>query len=309
MTVTAVHELWQGRDGDWTEDQRSYTRVFRAETNDKADHAGHIESYIGIPKIGEPFPADHRARCVSVSPRSESHSPYVWLTTCVYRSKGREGSAPEFDPTDDDTVIRWNTETYQRPCPRAYWTRVRPNGQPNRPDPAPSTLATAVVNSAGDPFDPPWMVDDCRFGVTVIKNLSNVPAELMGYVNAINDEDVVIDNVNITARRLKVMSISISDWKERNWTEYREVAVGFSVATTDHVAQIVDQGFREDTGTLRVPERTNIENADGSQLSAPVLLDGAGRALEDPSYETAVFLEFGVYPEVDFNALKALLGF
>lgn len=315
MAVTAVHELWAGRDGEWTEDQRSYTRVFRVETNDKADHAGVIETYVGIPKVGEPFPADYNARCVSVSPRSESFSPFIWLTTCTYRSKSAdEGSPPEFDPTDDRAVIRWNTETYQRVCHKAYWSTTTADDANPRPTVSPTTPEIGVVNSAGDPFDPPVMIDDCRFGVSVTKNLSTVPIELLSYVNSINDAEITIDNVDIELRRLKVMSVSVSDWKERNWTDYREVNVAFSVATVDHIPQQLDQGFRqkvqltsgENEGEYR---RKNITNEDGSQPNAPVLLNGMGEPLVDPSLDNAVFVELGVYPERDFDDLKSLLGF
>jgi hypothetical protein len=158
------------------------------------------------------------------------------------------------------------------------------------------------------------MIDDCRFGVSVTKNLSVVPAWLLGYVNAINHRDIVIDNVELVKRRLKVMSISVSDWNERNWTTYREVNVAFSVATVDHVSQQLDAGFRQkfqltsgdDEGAYR---RKNAKNEDGSLPSAPILLDGHGKALEDPTLDNAVFVELGVYPERDFNKLKRLLGF
>ena len=314
MAVTAVHELWTGRDGEWTEDQRSYTRVFRVETNDKADHAGIIETHGQIPKIGTPFPADYNARCVSVSPRSESFSPYIWLTTCVYRSKGKdEGSPPEFDPTSDRAVIRWNTEVYQRVCHKAYWSTTTAEAADPRPPAAPATPEIGVVNSAGDPFDPPVMIDDCRFGVTVTKNLSYVPVELLDYVNSINDDEVTIDNVDIGKRRLKVMSVAVSDWKERNWTDYREVSVAFSVATVDHIPQQLDQGFREKFDKTidgdRLSRRKNIDNEDGGHLNAPILLDGEGHKLDDPTLDNAVFVELGVYPEEDFDDLKSLLGF
>jgi hypothetical protein len=309
MTITAVKELWQGREGEWSEDQRSYTRVFRVETDYKYHHAGDIETNIQIPKIGMPFPADYNARCVSVVPRSESFSPYIWLTTCVYRSKGKdEGSPPEFDPTSDRAVIRWNTEAYQRVCEKAYWVSSTADDAPPPPQDSPDIPKIGVVNSAGDPFDPPVMVDDCRFGVTVTKNLATVPTWILNYVNAINDDEVTIDNVVVPMRSLKVMSVSVGDWRERNWTSYREVSMAFSVETVSHVRDVLDAGFREKSG-LRVIVRKNIVNDDGSRISSPALLDGNGKKLDDPQPEDAIYMRYGVYPEGDFNVLKNLLGF
>ena len=316
MTITAVKELWQGREGEWTEDQRSYTRVFRVETDYKYHHAGDIETHGQIPKIGTPYPADYNARCVSVVPRSESFSPYIWLTTCVYRTKSKEeGSPPEFDPTSDRAVIRWNTEIYQKVCDRAFWGTSTADGADPPPLNAPPRPLVGVVNSAGDPFDPPVMIDDCRFGVSVTKNLSVVPPWILGYINAINHRDVWIDNVKVPKRCLKVMSMSVGDWSERNWTSYREVNVAFSVDVTQseegydgHVRAVLDAGFRE-KGGIRVATRKNIVNDDGSRITSPALLDGNGTKIDDPEPGDAVYMKYGVYPEGDFNKLKRILGF
>ena len=63
-----------------------------------------------------------------------------------------------------------------------------------------------------------------------------------------------------------------------------------------------DAGFRE-INLFDVTKRINILNEDGSEPTAPVLLDGSGSPLTNPSLDNAVYVRTDVYNEKSFSVL------
>ena len=63
------------------------------------------------------------------------------------------------------------------------------------------------------------------------------------------------------------------------------------------------QGFREIGygGLVQI-----INDGDGEEVTTPVLLDGNGAVLANPSPATAVFANYQVYEEKDFTVLPGV---
>lgn len=307
MAVTSFKEIHSGRDGEEATDQRRtirrYTRVFRVVTNSNSDDAAVIRAHASCPNVGDAHPNDVGSWCRRVNPRNESFSKRVWIVTAAYSSE-RELSD---NPLDDPALITWNTEQFQRP----YFQDI--NGD-------------AIVNSAGDPFDPPAMGDDSRVTATIRKNvagISGIASWFLSYQDCVNNAPFLLDGIYIAEGAAKMQAVSLGEVQERNSITYRVLSMtmhfrrdAYSAAgsgsgatpSTEWALELLDAGFRElaqagSTSGSGGAYRRKITDEDGEPVKSPVLLDGSGEPLDDPSASTAVFLPFDIYPVKDFSVL------
>lgn len=306
MSVDTFQEIHSGRDGGeevtGEKSLRRYTRVFRALTTSNDDDATTILEHPDCPRIGSIHPSDLWAWCRRVRPRNESFSKRVWIVTAAYSSEQER----EEEPTNDPIQIEWHTEMYSE----AVWKDRDGNG---------------VLNSAGDPFDPPPEADASRITASIRSNEPVVPAWVLTYRGAVNSGLFVIDNVEMPQGVARVARITVGPWQERNTIAFRPVALAIQFRTpltgkdyldNDRAGRewylwLLDQGFRKvgkpDVGEPSPGEtemRSNIVNTgDDEPPTAPVLLDGNGQPLVNPTLDNAVFLPFPIYPEKDFTIL------
>lgn len=288
MTVTSVAEIMDGR--DTSEDtfrnvtEARHTRAFRVVTDDRHDADLDILGAAEVPKNGDVHPDDPIAFCRGRSASQQDNSPYVWRLLCVY-STGREISN---NPLDDAAVLVWNTEQYQREFTREI------NGD-------------GVVNSAGDPFDPPYVIDDARWAVSVRKNVPAVPAAILSYRNAINSGTFVIDGIPVGTRRGKLSTIHIGEWQVRNDVAYRLFSYILQLKDSsedDWRPRLLDRGLYEIVGGKPQPIKVKgVGDEVGEAVTTPKQLDGSGVAITNPTAATAIFLTKSGNPELDFNVL------
>lgn len=280
MTITLKGEDVTARTATNTKGVRSYTRAFKLETTDKTDGPFAIGSTSGLPRIGSVHPEDSGAWCTTL--RVDNFAPYKgWRVTAEYSSEMELAE----NPTNDPALIRWDSEQFQKPAIFDY------NGE-------------AIVNSAGDPFDPPNMMDDSRRVVTVTKNLASVPAWILTYQDAINSGPFTIDGVSVATGLAKMQRVAVSERQTRNGTSFRTVDFTIHLQKNGWKLEPLDAGFREREATGTPPELKNIKNPNDDELpGAPVPLDGSGRQLADPTPANCVFLDFDVYEPKDFSIL------
>jgi hypothetical protein len=185
------------------------------------------------------------------------------------------------DPTDDSAVITWGSEQFQRP---AVFDRS----------------GNFIVNSAGDPFDPPNMMDDSRRVVTVQKNLAVVPTWILDYQDAVNSDSFTVDGVTIGIGLAKMQTVTVGERNRRNGTVFRTVSFTIHLQREGWLLRPLDAGFRE----IAYGGLVNIKNPGDEELpGAPVPLNGSGAALASPSFSTCVFLPFEVYATRAFSSL------
>jgi len=283
VSVISFKEIHSGRDGadELGAEQavRRYTRVFRAVTDSNTDEAATVLAYQSCPSLGSIYPHDISAYCRRVRARNESFSKRVWIVTCAYSSEYEREENPLADPAH----ITWNSEQFQRPC---YEDR---NGK-------------AILNSAGDYFDPTIEADDSRWTVTVRKNLAWVPSWLLNYRDAVNSTSFQLDGITFSTGQAKMQAIQIGPWQERNDISFRVISMTMHLKREGWALRILDQGFREkDPQTRELSDITN--DKDGNKPTVPALLNGQGQALVDPTPENAVILSFDLYEERDFRFL------
>jgi len=277
MTVHFLEEDAGSRTATNSRGIRTYTRAFKFRTDSQLDDAWEVGSHPDAPRIGQAF---RDAWCISVTPACTD--PWAgWTVTAEYSSE-REMNE---DPTQDAMQIRVYTEQFQKP---AVFDKD----------------GNKIVNSAGDPFDPPLMMDDSRRVISLVRNVSSYPSWVLSYQDAVNSDTFTVRGITYAVGVGKVQSVSISDAQVRNGYPFYNLEVLIHLQKNGWILQPLDVGFREldYAGTSLI----NILNpGDNERPSAPVPLDGNGRALADPSTTNNVLLPYTVYETLPFSVLFA----
>lgn len=278
MTVTLIGEDPAGRTGTNNKGVRTYTRVFKLEASDRNDGPYAVGSASGLPLIGSLHNEDLTAWCVSLTPTN--NNPWKgWIVTAEYSSAVETFENPHQDPAE----ISWSTEQYQVVASK-------------------DRLGRAILNSAGDYFsDPPPMRDESRRIVTIEKNMSFVPTWILDTENAVNSAAFVVDGFAVAAGLAKIQRVSVGKKEYRNNTMFRRVTIEMHLQKNGWDLEILDAGMRQrnDDGKLE----KILSEADSSDVTTPVPLDGTGKVLNDPTPTSAVYGSYNVYPTFDFANL------
>lgn len=274
MAVVSAKEIWQGRNGTDDTRVRAYTRVWRVITDSRHDDSTVVMPACGIIP-GSLHPNDATAFCRSADASNDSENPYIWQVTFTYSNERELQDNPLNDPAD----IQWADEPYQRPLV------VDKDGD-------------LVLNSAGDWFDPPYMIDDSRLVVTVTKNVGAVPSYILGYRNVVNSDSFTVDGVGVPSGKAKIKAISVSGKQERNGVVYRTLTIPIYLDEDGWKVKILDQGMFQVVAGQRQP-CTIL----GKSVSVPVPLDGNGLQLQNPSPTNCVAREFDGYKTKVFSIL------
>lgn len=307
MAVISMKELWQDRGADSAgPDSTTATRQWRAITDNKLDDFNTVITHglsSGIlPQLYSGHPSNAYLTARNLRADSQSESPLHWIVTATYSSEPlpvREKEKQENpNPLNRKARIRWQTKEYFETSERDV------NGK-------------AKLNSAGDFFDPPPTRRRANWQITVMKNMTSVPAWLLDYRDCvINNASFVVDGVNIGPKEAMLTYISIGEEQEQQGVKYRPVELHIELATVEApvtlektwTTYILDQGLRRKIsveGGLYEQRHIEEKNEEGeySKVTSPRLLNGAGGVLTQPSPESAVFLPFDDYREVDFSVL------
>jgi len=157
----------------------------------------------------------------------------------------------------------------------------------------------AMLNSAGDPFDPPPTRPEPYLIMTAVKNMADVDAN-----SIVND---YLHHVNSAAfRGLPIGQVYLADFsasqKYKYGVHYYETQWTFWARERTWQLRILDCGFRCWPGPPTLANvRYLIRGPDSAPVQSPALLDGTGRQLVPGG--TPVFLTFTICDSVDFNAL------
>ena len=317
MSVNSFKEDNQQRPGEETyrpdgTTVSTYSRNWLALTTSHADNAKTILDYGSAPKIGASHNTHAAARCINRGAAPVSHeTKKAWRFTARYST--------EFDirenPLGDPAKTQWSTETFQAVVSE-------------------DIHGDAILNSAGDPFDPPAYKDDSRWTSITRKNVANkVPDWIFAYQDGVNSDSYTIDGKLIAAGEAKISAIHLGETQERNEIDYRVLTItmhyrgegddagssGYgSGSGADEIEpwdlSILDAGMRElcscgsgsgsGSGCAGGSGLKKIL-ANGEPIAAPAPLDGDGCAIDDPTPSNAVFLPFEIYRKRAFALIEA----
>lgn len=256
---------------------RTYSRVYILTTDSKTENEYDVGSHPSLPYIGEQHDVDTEAYCIDLE-ITQTNGYVGWEAKAVWSTEFELAQ----NPTDDPAIIEWDGESYQKV---AMWDR---NGR-------------AILNSAGDFFDPPLMMDDDRAIVTIQKNLAAVPSWIFLYRNAVNAASFTVDGISVAEELAKIQSLRVGSRQFRNGTSFRTLTITMCLQADGWDLAPLDQGFRKIGygGALE-----NIRNdGDNERPTAPVPLDGSGGVLQYPSPTNAFYIEALVYHARDFSVL------
>jgi len=289
MSIIQISELHEGRGGSAALQKnkgiRKHTRVFRVVTDNQFDTSKDVLNV--LPSLGSLHPRDSAAYCTDVAVTNESFSKLVWKVTLSYSTERELNKNPLLIPA----AIEWSSSATQ------YGFVLDAEGNP-------------IMNSANDWFAEQVKGERSFWTVNITKNLAVVPAWVLTYPDAVNENATTIDGVSVPAKCAKVSSISISKVQTSNDISYREVKLGIKINPDTWTKKIVDQGrnylLTNDDGSKILTQCYDKNGKHGVQL-----LDGEGKLLwtkleaQGEEYEPGdeQYLEYDIYPLKDFSAL------
>ena len=275
----------------------TYTRVFQVITDDTlTDLNDIINSQLGslgvgpdqLPEIGDPYPSDSSAVVTKIEPQEEDgHLKFLVLVT--YTNPDAQGVA------SDPTTLDWQFST----AVEEYQEIVEVDAIDGDP----------VVNSAGDPFNPP--IEEVQYRHVIhLKKWFNTwdLADEYARQGKVNNADFTLLGYLFPKRCLRCTQWTTSGKQNVSGGEYYQLNATFvfkpqfdvetiAGATTLGGWQraIIDRGFRE----LRAGQRLQILEGN-VKITTPRLLNGAGGARPDNTYDP-IFLPFNSVDEADFS--------
>ena len=197
----------------------------------------------------------------------------------------------EPNPTLRRARVEWESADFMLPIYRDI------NGEP-------------TLNSAGDYPDPPIEIEVSRWVVSVEKDVNSIPAWIMTHRNVINLAAFTIRGVSIPAEVAKLSGLRISDIKSEGDYEYFTLSYQLHLATVLEETwklKMLDQGLHEieTVDGVDVKKPIKIDDEDAKQ---PVLLDGSGSAILNPTPADAIYLDYEGYPKISFADLPGIDG-
>lgn len=311
MGFTHCREVWDGRGGSFSDDMnRSWQRRFEVMTDDRGMGPLAVLYCPALPAMYTPYQApggefDTLSLLRKYTPSQDPDNPFLWYVTCEYStlpvsgnaaagqpdggagdpgSAGGGGSGASANPELEPPEWSWDFEEVQMARPKDL-----------------STPPKAFVNSARDPFDPPPTIPTGYRILNYARNQATFDYGSGTYDFAVNSDVFVgyqpgtVLCLPPTARRVL-----------RGTLRYFRVTFKFKLRPSNLAEwvpfQLLDQGFAERVGGLRVPIR---DNPGGELVAREQLLNGAGAKLGAAA--APVFLDFTLYRQVPFAPLKIVL--
>ena len=252
--------------------ERTYTRKFDI-------HCDPDETMVAVraalPLSYEADPVDGAAVVVTRTATQDKERRTLWRGEVRWKWSP-EDAGEEPDPLDRAPKIRWTSRLERNTVEK-------------------SRDGKAVLNSAGDYFDPPVEADFVRWTVNIQFNATSIPADIRSYAGAVNDGAITIDGESIAAGRARIIGLDIGELQVENDVPFRSITLAIEVRDDDeedYELHLLDQGYRIKDDDDLVDILLEDEDGTKNRPSAPVLLDGSGAKLADPNPDDAVFLDF-----------------
>lgn len=284
MTIT-YEGLGKTQSANNTQGKRTYVITLMLSTTLTAETAFWVGSHASVPQIGAVHPDDSGAWLQTIDV-DLTDPKFGWTVTLNYSSE-RELA---IDPTTEPAIVTLNTEQFQKPAVF-------------------DISGYGICNSAGDPYDPPNMMDDSRRLFTVSKNMASVPSWVISSQDAINSDVFSLGGLSIGIGLAKVQSVSVGEPQVRNGVAFRVVTFQIQVQRDGWTLNPLDAGFRELAwdGLTRIniynPPSTGDTNGGDERPTAPVPLNGSGQAQANPTITSAVYGSHVIYQSIAFSTL------
>jgi hypothetical protein len=296
VAIVSVKPVGDGRGCSIDEEGvRSYTLEFLVLTNSLSDGALTVRNAWTLPRIMDVY-ADHNgtldtgARCKNISVAS-TENWWKWKVTCSFDTKPR--SKEDADKQEDENPLN-------RPAKISFSSEARKIAAQE------DVNGKAMLNTAGDPFDPPIEVTEYNLILEVEKNLPVFdPTVIVNYEGRVNENAFM----GFERNRVLCKHISASS-QEENGISFWAVKVTFAFHREDWSQPVLSQGTNQITAAA---EKVSITDPKTKQAyTKPVPLDVNGRHITRAELLSGAkkpyFVPFQFHPFADFTALNLFPG-
>ena len=257
------------------------------DTEDMIASYGYSNNILPLPYVSYQ-PIYSMQLCRKILMAQDSTAPRKWDINATYSSEPlKESDNPVEDPTLRPVKIKWKAQPYRKVVDR-------------------DNDGKAILNSAGDYFDPPLEKDASHWVATITKNVESVPTSILIYTDAINANSFQIQGMAVNQYVAKIVDLEISELQTEGDFEYYTFtyALEFRPHELWHPFKVLDQGTRYMDGSAM---KVIMDDATPPRpVSSPRLLDGLGGVLGSPSPTTAVYRDFSIYIARNFLILPGL---
>lgn len=256
---------WEGETAEGYE--RTYRTNWLVVTNDKLDGPQIVMAAPGLPSMYSTYAAgndvDTAARLVKKTPKLKSRSATgnAWVVTCDYTTAADSNQSQQ-DPTERPPTISGSFVQFMRPLEKDT------DGEP-------------VVNTVGDPFDPPIEVEDSRPVLTIVKFFSSLDFVFFcSYKDVINSDTFTVRSLSFAPDVCKMQNLSFNEqWI--NGINYFQVTAEMEIKPEKWIPkEILNQGYRvkwpDADGKLQMAK----DDKSGEPLNTPVLINEDGTQRE-----------------------------
>lgn len=282
MAILWVREMFNGRTGDTDPLVSKFVRVFLVRSDSMTQDTRDILDEAAIPEEFEEYESPDGTivsslLCSKRRVRYLDGSYGLWEVTCEYDTA-----------TNPDLDGPYLARPLEVRCKIGRQTVVATTDYAGQ----------AIRNSAGEPFDPAAEADETYLILSMVRyEAAFEPDKGLTYVDSTNSlvwngytvgtclmrdfaQEPVVQNGEILYRTSYEVWIKESGWKRL----------------------ILDKGYRTKDS---LTEKVARDEWSGEVYTTPVLLDGSGGKL--PVTGTPVFLEFTMFPAVDWTPLGLIL--
>lgn len=269
----------------------SYTRSWDCWIVDESDETTPVNAPIDyavflalnaddIPVVGTSYPEDAAAVVTNIDVGAVDAHRSVFIITVNYETPkwGAVGFAA--DPWDEAPSIQWGSTSISVVADK-------------------DNSGAAIVNSAGDPFDPPLMDEKIIPELTLTRNVQTFdPDDMDEYKGAVNSSSNTIVGKTCAARTALIADYGATRARANGvsyWVETLRIQINSD--TWDRSPQ--DKGFNYLTGS---PQTKKPIKLDGATASEPQFLDGSGGILSLGG--TVLYRNYRVKKEKSFTALN-----
>jgi hypothetical protein len=308
MTIEVKPDYRHGKGGKKSR-QYSASREYQVFVTAPEDYNGlelRISDHPDLPQIGSAISVDYpNVLVTSVDPSEAVAGDWTkWLVTVNYETRAANVRDP-IDPSVDPTKLPAITNSYSKPRNEAMEFAYQDGDIEGFP-------TKAVVNTEGDPFDPPLQREVSNQMLTSQRNLRNFDKSLIQqFENTINNVQLRFIGVNIPRFCGFISKISSQSAIDPKGKKYFIVTHEIEVSETPFKKRLVNSGFnkRVTSGTAGQKEpitfgdvNPNSINPD-KEIDVEQRLDDNGAVIVDPLTPSHI-LEFDGYFAKSFTPLS-----
>jgi hypothetical protein len=264
MVMYDVREAWSDQRADRDSEQIRLTRIFTVLVDDPDATALHVSTARGVPNVGQRHPMDHRIRVNRIE--AEPLGPRYWQVRVFYAApedpvdpetgKTRKGGA--INPLDAPPQITWGSASATEPVDVAY-------DKDNK-------LNVPIVNSAGQPIDPPLQRKFTDRTLQIVRNEKTFDRRRADdYFDVVNaDRFFGADPQTVLCEGLTGTFVVEAQYA------YWQVTYAFKFRIRDSwLRRVLNVGTQELIGDARY----NIVDPEGQPISVPAMLKPNGRVV------------------------------